>query len=157
MVRTAGRTLRRTGARFNREFWTRCAPRRSTYPSCRAVLAAAAQDEEGAEGWVAGPRAQAMLEAIQRAYYLQARNPSDTSVLTELAAEVEDVDAERFAVDLASAQTEDRLQLGFALRQELGVQSFPSLVLARGADRHILLQGYATGPEVLEALAQATR
>ena len=32
------------GTEFNFDFWTNCAPRRSTYPACRAILAAAAQD-----------------------------------------------------------------------------------------------------------------
>ena len=30
------------GTQFNYDFWTKCQPRRSTYPSCRAVLAAKA-------------------------------------------------------------------------------------------------------------------
>jgi len=147
----------RAGARFNREFWTRCAPRRSTYPSCRAVLAAAAQDDDPGGASVAGPRARLMFEAIQRAYYLQAQNPSDTSVLNGLAAELEPLDADRFAADLGSAAIEAQLQQGFALRRELGVSGFPSLVLVRGEARHVLLQGYATAQQVLQALAQAPR
>ena len=31
----------RTGTEFNLDFWTRNTPRRSTYPACRAVIAAA--------------------------------------------------------------------------------------------------------------------
>ena len=59
-----------TGAEFNWSFWEVNVPRRSTYPSCRAVIAAGIQ---GA--------ARLMFEAIQRAYYQQARNPSDLSTL----------------------------------------------------------------------------
>ncbi len=147
----------RAGARFNREFWTRCAPRRSTYPSCRAVLAAGAQDVDTGEDSVAGPRARLMLEAIQRAYYLKARNPSDTSLLNELAEEIESVDADRFTQDLGSEATEVRLQKGFDLRGRLGVRSFPSLVLVRGEARHVILQGYATAEVVLDTLANAMR
>ena len=66
------------GTRFNFDFWTRCVPRRSTYPACRAVIAARRQGESFDE---------AMTRAIQRAYYLQARNPSDTATLLELAGE----------------------------------------------------------------------
>ena len=32
------------GVRFNFDFWTHCTPKRSTYPACRAVIAARAQD-----------------------------------------------------------------------------------------------------------------
>ena len=31
------------GTEFNFDFWTKCKPRRSTYPACRAVLAAGKQ------------------------------------------------------------------------------------------------------------------
>ena len=32
------------GTRFNFDFWTSCSPRRSTWPACRAVIAARRQD-----------------------------------------------------------------------------------------------------------------
>ena len=49
---------------FNYDFWTRCQPRRSTYPACRAVIAARRIDVE---------LEKSMVLAIQRAYYLQAK------------------------------------------------------------------------------------
>ena len=33
------------GTEFNFDFWTKCKPRRSTYPACRAVLAAGCQEK----------------------------------------------------------------------------------------------------------------
>ena len=48
-----------TGTRFNYDFWTRNTPRRSTYPSCRAVIAAGELHPEGR---------QLMSQAIQKAY-----------------------------------------------------------------------------------------
>jgi putative protein-disulfide isomerase len=72
-----GRIAEETGAEFNFDFWQQCEPRRSTYPACRAVIAAARQ---GAE--------EAMIDAIQRAYYLRAMNPSNTSTLVQLAIEL---------------------------------------------------------------------
>jgi putative protein-disulfide isomerase len=56
------------GTEFNFQYWEVCTPRRSTYRACRAVIAANLQGNWGA----------AMIEAIQRANYLEARNPSDT-------------------------------------------------------------------------------
>ena len=74
------------GTEFNFEFWTRNTPRRSTYPACRAVLAAKHFD----------PALEApMIAAIQRAYYREARNPSDLETLSTLAAEL-GVDREAF-------------------------------------------------------------
>ena len=109
-----------TGAQFNFDFWKVCQPRRSTYPACRAVLAAAIQRAE-----------QAMIDAIQQAYYLRAMNTSDNSTLITLAKEI-GLDAERFAADLISPAIQAELEKNFALRQKIGVYSFPSLVLAQG-------------------------
>ncbi len=109
-----------TGAEFNFDFWHNCTPRRSTYPACRAVLAAANQNAE-----------QPIIDAIQHAYYLRAMNPSDDSTLIALATEL-GLNVERFSSDLHSADTQAALQENFALRRHIKVYSFPSLVLARG-------------------------
>lgn len=106
------------GTEFNFEFWTRNVPRRSTWQSCRAVLAA---ESLGASG-------SAMTEAIQRAYYLDARNPSDTDVLVSLAGEL-GLDEDTFRKELNSASTEAALQRDFAAGRALGARGFPSLFL----------------------------
>jgi putative protein-disulfide isomerase len=109
-----------TGAEFNFDFWQQCQPRRSTYPACRAVLAAREQQAE-----------QAMIDTIQQAYYLRAMNPSDNSTLIALAAELA-LDEKQFARDLTSPAIQAVLEQDFTLRRSLGVYSFPSLVLTRG-------------------------
>jgi len=108
----------KTGAEFNFDFWRDCKPRRSTYPACRAVLAAARQHSE-----------QAMIEAVQEAYYLRAMNPSDRETLITLASEL-GLNAGRFGEDLSSNSIQAELESQFQLRRKLGVYSFPSLVLA---------------------------
>lgn len=128
-----------TGARFNFEFWTRCRARRSTWPACRAVIAAARQDEE---------KALEMIEAIQHAYYLQARNPSDRETLVALAGEI-GLDAARFEADLDSPQVEELLQADFALARRLGVEGFPTLVLRAGGRAYLIAQGYTQSAPVL--------
>jgi len=105
------------GVEFNFDFWTVCTPRRSTYPACRAVIAAR---QQGSEYDVA------MTQAIQRAYYQQARNPSDTATLIDLAREL-GLNTETFSRDLHSAQAQ--LLQEIAQARQMGVDSFPSLVL----------------------------
>ena len=112
------------GTKFNFDFWTNCAPRRSTYPACRAVLAAAAQDAE-----------EAMINAIQHAYYLRAMNPSDASTLIALAKDI-GLDTQRFTDDLASGDIQRELERHFALRRSIDVYSFPSLVLQIGQESY---------------------
>ena len=107
------------GTRFNYDFWSECEPRRSTWPACRAVIAATLQGKDYEEK---------MIESIQDAYYRQAKNPSDYSTHHELAAKL-GLDTERFASDLVSTDTEEELQAQLRLTSEFGVRGFPSLVL----------------------------
>ena len=135
-----------TGVSFNWDFWERCLPRRSTYPACRAVLAAQLQD--------AGP---AMFRAVQRAYYTEARNPSDLETLTSLAAEL-GLDAGRFERDIASPEIEAQLQRDFETRRRLGVREFPTLLFespACSGKKVPLARGWAEPRAVLAALGRA--
>ena len=133
----------RTGAEFNWDFWTQCQPRRATYPACRAVLAAAEQN--------AGP---AMFGAIQRAYYLEARNPSDIATLIELSGGL-DLDPERFAADIASPAIEAQLQENFITRRRLQANAFPSLVLEKDGACYWITRGYENADIVLDRLQAA--
>ena len=110
------------GCTFNFDFWQRAdiTPRRSTYPACRAVIAAGIQGGDDA--------ARAMTEAIQQAYYRRAMNPSDEDTLLQLADEMA-LDFQRFMQDLSSDDVEDALQQQLALARSLPIQGFPSWVL----------------------------
>jgi putative protein-disulfide isomerase len=113
------------GTAFNFDFWELCRPRRSTWPACRAVIAARRQ---------APAREDDMILAIQRAYYLQARNPSEPATLVELAGEI-GLDAVRFASALGEPATQAALLAEVTRAQQLGATSFPSLILTRGDSR----------------------
>lgn len=105
--------------KFNYDFWQHCKPRRSTYSACRAVIAARKQ---GAEYDLE------MIWAIQQAYYLQARNPSDLSTLIELANET-GLNRDRFITDIQSDNTDEELHQEIKRSRELGLNSFPGLLL----------------------------
>ena len=113
------------GTQFNYDFWTQCQPRRSTYPSCRAVLAAKAQAKDSDEAKVLE---QAMIKAIQEGYYLNARNPSDFDTLIAFAKEI-GLDAKRFELELNSESTIEKLKEEIQLSRSIGAQGFPSLIL----------------------------
>lgn len=135
----------RTGARFNFEFWERNTPRRSTYPACRAVLAAARQRRSAKYE---------MVEAIQHAYYLEARNPSDRGVLVDLAAEL-GLNPGQFESDLDSEDLELELKENLNFVRSLGIQGFPAIVWRASATdgaapRYGLLNaGYVAPDELL--------
>lgn len=109
------------GTEFNFDFWMQCQPRRDTYKSCRAVIAAARQ---GAE--------ERMIAAIQEAYYLRAMNPSEPETLADIASE-QGLDRGLFVEDFTSREVEAELQHQLRLRDDLNVRSFPSLVLKHGS------------------------
>jgi putative protein-disulfide isomerase len=113
------------GTQFNFDFWTQCKPRRSTYPACRAVLAARLQGEEFDSR---------MSHRIQQAYYLEARNPSDDETLIELAGDV-GLDIDRFARDLADPATRQKLLAEIQRTRAMGIDSFPSLAVVDGTGR----------------------
>ena len=128
------------GIKFNFDFWEKCQPRRSTYPACRAVLAARRQGRD-----------EDMNKAIQAAYYQQARNPSDDSTLLELAEELA-MDVEQFHADLHSAQTCKNLVAEIALARALFVDSYPALVLKDGASEWRIPVDYNDHRPMLELI-----
>jgi putative protein-disulfide isomerase len=131
-----------TGTKFNYDFWSRGEPKRSTYPACRAVIAAGFQGEENK------PK---MLKAIQKAYYQQARNPSENQTLIEVAAEI-GLDQDLFTNDLTSPGVEQLLHEDFRFKNLLGVQGFPTVVLADGDKYFALTIGYTKAEVVLQRL-----
>jgi putative protein-disulfide isomerase len=128
------------GVGFNWDYWEKCRPRRSTYPACRAALAAGLQN--------AMPQ---MFSALQQAYYLQARNPSDSDTHIELAQEL-GLDVDRFGHDLESPQVQQLLEEDFMQRRLLQVREFPSLLLEKDQRYYWIMRGWAPAEEVLKRL-----
>lgn len=132
------------GIRFNFEFWEKTIPRRSTYPACRAVIAARKQGQEYDLG---------MTKAIQAAYYQQARNPSDDSTLVELADEL-NLSIAEFKQDLNSDETNTILKNELMLAHELFAESFPSLVLKTGEEFHTIQLNYTNSNAMLDEVSE---
>ena len=132
---------------FNYEFWSKCNPRRSTYPACRAIIAANNQHTDAASQ---------MLLAIQQAYYLNALNPSDESVLITLAEEL-GLDKQQFANDLVSAETHKKLLAEFELRRQLKVSGFPSIILQKNDTRIAIELDYNHTDFIVEQIEQLVK
>ncbi len=120
------------GIQFNFDFWTQCKARRSTYPACRAVIAARRQDRN---------YEQVMIHTIQQAYYLEARNPSDDETLIELASQLS-LDMDQFCLDLHATETQTRLKQEIRQSQSMGCNSFPSLILSKSGINHDIAIDY---------------
>lgn len=109
------------GTTFNFDFWKVCTPYRTTYPACRAVIAATQLAKAGG-----GER---MNTAIQQAYYRQARNPALTETLIDIAEEI-GLQRNAFASTLASNEVEEALQRQIGFSSQIGAESYPALILA---------------------------
>ncbi|PKI14824.1 DsbA family protein [Colwellia sp. 12G3] len=124
LIQNHWRTIeQKLGTRFNHDFWCDNTPRRSTYNACRAAIAA---HKQGCQ--------LPMIDAIQRAYYLRALNPSNLSVLIGLAEELSQqkslgLDLEHFITDINATNTDKELVRQVGLARKLSQQGFPSLVL----------------------------
>ncbi len=121
--------------KFNYDFWEKCKPRRSTYPACRAVIAARKQKDVFDI---------AMTLAIQEAYYLEARNPSDYETLINLAEEI-GADKNKFSKDVRSTETDKILEEEIQQSKSLDLKSLPSLLFIDG-ERKIRIE-----PDYLDA------
>lgn len=130
------------GVKFNFDFWTKNSPRRSTYPACRAVIAARQQGEKYDI---------LMTSEIQKAYYQDARNPSDNSVLTELARNL-NLSLEKFKKDLSSDETHEKLMEEINMARELYAASFPNLVLKVESEFFSIPVDYNNSKIMLEAI-----
>jgi len=133
------------GTRFNFDFWTKCAPRRSTYPACRAVIAARQQGND---------LDARMTTAIQRAYYLQSRNPSDPDTLVGLAGEL-GLDTSDFSIALHSQAVQRQLLDEISRSRALGAEGFPSLILEQAGRRRSVRIDYADHRSMLDDLTLA--
>jgi putative protein-disulfide isomerase len=127
---------------FNYDFWRNNTPRRSTYPACRAVIAAREMDIK---------KEDSMILAIQQAYYLQARNPSDDETLVQLADEI-GLDTRGFEQSLNSLKTQEILASEIAEASQLGIRSFPSLLLQTDENAWPVTVDYHTTDPMLKAI-----
>ncbi len=105
------------GTQFNHAFWQKCTPVRSTYPACRAVIAAGFQDSY-----------EQMLHALQEAYYLRAMPPHEEATFVQLAREI-GMDVGQFTNDFNGKLLEGVFEDQLSLARSMGVNSYPSLVL----------------------------
>ncbi len=121
---TVQNSWQRIAARFpqlalNFDFWSQNTPIRSTYPACRAVLAAGAFGSAYAEQ---------MNVQIQQLYYQKAKNPALESILVQAALRI-GLEEKAFLAHFHSKAIAQAFAQELQFRDQLGVSSYPSLRL----------------------------
>ena len=104
-----------------------------TEPACRAMVTARETEHANVPGY---------LHAVQAAFYRDARDVTNASVLADIAAE-QGMDRAAFLVALNSAEMRDAVRGDFALTQSVGIRGFPALFAARGNTLFPIINGYA--------------
>ena len=133
------------GTDFNFDFWNKCAPRRSTYPACRAVIAARNTSADSELSYI---------RALQEAYYLRAMNPSDTATHIRLAGEL-GLDTKTFEQHLIDPKTHQTLLDEIAFARSIGGDSFPSLIVVDSQNQaHSLTIHYTDPQRILDDIQQ---
>jgi putative protein-disulfide isomerase len=130
------------GTEFNHDFWTDCEPVRTTYPACRAVIAAGLQNQY-----------RDMLEAIQKAYYLRAMLPHSMETHLQLAAEI-GLDVKQFENDLESKLVQDEFAAQLQFCDDINVHSYPTLMLEVDGSFYPVVQDYLSAEKSLKSIRE---
>ena len=128
----------KVGTKFNHDFWTLNTPRRSTYLSCQACVSARVQNKE-----------KEMIKEIQKAYYLNAKNPSNEDTLIQCANNI-NLDIKKFKNDLYSNEILEIFKDDLQKRKDLNIYSFPSLVLQVDNEIHNINIEFNNSNKILE-------
>ncbi len=94
-----------------------------------------------------------MLLAIQQAYYLQAKKPSELNVLIKIAGQL-GLDEKYFSRDIKSAICKKILLDDIKLCRNINISSFPSLVLKHGKSYTLLHIDYTNSKIILNQITQ---
>ncbi|MCZ2721806.1 DsbA family protein [Marinomonas sp. 15G1-11] len=131
------------GTEFNFDFWTKCQPRRSTYPACRACLVARDHNLEAE-----------MTLAIQQAYYLESKNPSDIETLSYCAKHI-GLKSNEFQKAMQHTKDQGLLEKEISSARSLGLNSFPSLAVLKGDELIHIPLDYQSPTAMLTSIKEA--
>jgi putative protein-disulfide isomerase len=95
-----------------------------------------------------------MTYAIQKAYYLESKNPSDDATLVALAKTL-GLDPIKFSEDLHSPSTQQVLVDEINMARQLGVQGFPGLILVLNDNATRIRVDYTDSEPMLDSITSA--
>lgn len=111
----------------------------NTEPACRALIVGRELDSQ---------RVWALLEAIQQAFYVEARDVGQASVLLALA-ESTGYNPQAFAEQFDAELTRAAIAADFSWTRDLGIDGFPTLLGQRNGQLALLANGYQSADDVL--------
>jgi putative protein-disulfide isomerase len=134
----------RTGQVFDVEIGMPAGMTYDTEPACRALVTARKLD--AARTWP-------FVESIQRAFYTQGCDSSQTNELL-LLAEKAGFDPDMFARVFDLETTREATRLDVAWARQLGISGFPTMLAERNGQLALLTNGYQPAEALLPLLAR---
>ncbi len=111
-----------------------------TEPACRAVVLMRALKPESEFDF---------FKKVQTLFYQENKNTNLTETYAELAKEY-GLDKTEFAKKFESTEYKAKVKEDFTYSQNIGVRSFPTLVLKNGDDLYLIAQGYVEAETIIE-------
>ena len=111
-----------------------------TEPACRAVVLMRTLQPESELDF---------FKKIQHSFYEKNNNTNLTATYSELAATY-GLDKDEFAKQFESDEMKEKVKADFTYSQQVGVRSFPTVVLQVGDQYYLVAQGYVKAETIIE-------
>jgi putative protein-disulfide isomerase len=131
---------KRSGQPFNYEILKDKTFVYDTEPACRAVVLMRALKPESEFEF---------FKEVQTQFYQKNKNTNLTETYADLA-EKYGLDKIEFAKKFESDEFKEKVKEDFTYAQNIGVQSYPILVLKKGDDLYLIAQGYVEAETIIE-------
>ncbi|MEL7120046.1 MAG: DsbA family protein [Bacteroidota bacterium] len=113
-----------------------------TEPSCRAVVAARAIDSS---------KEHPFFELVQHHFYVQNQDPNRVDFYEPICKKLE-LDFGEFKTLFESVEIKKRTQSEFAINRQWGVRGYPTVLLRKQDQLHLLARGYSSSKKMWERL-----
>ena len=110
-----------------------------TEPACRAVMIARELDEAAA---------MTFFHKVQSAFYADNKNPHLTATYADIAEQM-GLDRKVFVEKFESEEYKKLIKNDFLRASQLGVRSFPTVLLSHNGETHVVSGGYSKAEKVL--------
>lgn len=134
-----------TGMKFKYEILSSDQLFYNTEPACRAVVTIRTMSPH--MEW-------AFFKKLQSAFYQDNINPVSTHSFVEIVKTLQ-LDAQKFERLFQSAEIKQKTRKDFMEAQQMGIRSFPTLLLKRGHQKTVLSQGYSDSKSILQKIKDA--
>lgn len=134
----------RSGQPFSYKLFERDTFNYDTEPACRAVVTVRE---------LSPAKTHAFYELVQHYFYVKNEDPNELDFYQPICEKL-DIDFNTFKTLFLSDKVKALTRNDFMQSQQWGIRGFPSVVLRKGSDLHLIARGYAGYEEMVERIGQ---